>query len=296
MSLLDTTVAPCLGEFEALSRFWFAAEHAASSIAMMTLYCDESDDGRSYALAGWLAVPSAWDTFDRAWREMLLGLVMPDGTPCRAFHGAEIVGRAEISGSKFKGWTFEDEVNAFTRAVDVITNRQVCPLMWPVGVSVEIPRTFTWVPRDSVWLILYLKMFQLLAATYPAQRSISWMFDEKPGVAGHAATIWSRAKNVMNARVGEEYLHGVLSFGADEDVMGLQAADLLAYEWRKRITDGRHQPTKPVRRSYTRLRQSRPDGALWRYGLEVFKQALKADDQSVTWARAVLSGQPTHRD
>src|SRR5262245_66492148 len=66
---------------------------------MMTLYCDESDDGHTYALAGWLSVPSGWDRFEPAWRDMLKTVNMPDGSPCRAFHAADIVGRDSISDS-----------------------------------------------------------------------------------------------------------------------------------------------------------------------------------------------------
>src|SRR5438552_3219846 len=76
---------------------------------MMTLYCDESDDGETYALAGWLATPSAWRQFEPAWRAMLETIKMPDGSPCAAFHTREIVNRDLIPGSRFKGWTFQDE-------------------------------------------------------------------------------------------------------------------------------------------------------------------------------------------
>jgi hypothetical protein len=51
---------------------------------MMTLYCDESDDGETYALAGWLATPSAWERFELAWRAMLQTIRMPDGSACKA--------------------------------------------------------------------------------------------------------------------------------------------------------------------------------------------------------------------
>ena len=86
----------------------------------MTLYCDESDDGQTYALAGWLAVPSAWETFDPAWRAMLQTIAMPDGAACNAFHAVDIVGRDQIKGSPFKGWTFQDEIVAFSKAIAVV--------------------------------------------------------------------------------------------------------------------------------------------------------------------------------
>ena len=62
---------------------------------MMTLYCDESDDGETYALAGWLATPTCWKHFDLAWRAMLLTVTMPNGSPCPGFHASEIENQAE---------------------------------------------------------------------------------------------------------------------------------------------------------------------------------------------------------
>jgi hypothetical protein len=108
--------------------------------AMLTLYCDESDDGETYALAGWLAVPSAWDRFNPAWSEMLRTIEMPDGSPCPAFHAAEIVGCALNSRSRFRGWTFEQEVEAFTKATDLIVDTNKCALLWPVGVLSKCPQ------------------------------------------------------------------------------------------------------------------------------------------------------------
>lgn len=68
------------------------------------------------------------------------------------------------------------------------------------------------------------------------------------------------------------------------------------YEWRKRISDAHLRPDRPDRPWFPRMRAARPGGALWRYGREVFEAALKADDHSATWARAVMYGRPSHRD
>ena len=46
---------------------------------MLTLYCDESDDGETYALAGWLATPTGGS--DPAWRAMLQTLTYGRGRP-----------------------------------------------------------------------------------------------------------------------------------------------------------------------------------------------------------------------
>jgi hypothetical protein len=263
---------------------------------MLTFYCDESDDGQTYVLAGWLGSPTGWEHFDPAWRAMLQTITMPDGWPCPAFHAAEIVGRDQIKDSRFKGWTFADEVAAFTKATDLICDvKNGCALMWPIGVATELPSSFTWVQRDSIWLILFMRFFQLILETYPAQRSFRFLFDSKPEIADYAQTVYGQAKKILDP-IAPDHFESEIAFGFDQDHPGLQAADLLAYEWRKRISDARLKPHKAVRKSYERIRAARPDGALWRFAREVFDEALKADDQSTTWAHAVMYGPPTHRD
>ena len=87
-----------------------------------------------------------------------------------------------------------------------------------------------------------------------------------------------------------------ISFVPDESSPQVQAADLLMYEWRKRITDHRVNPAKERRLWFDRMRGP-ARRALWRYGDEVFVEALKAEDQlPKTWAHAVMHGSPSHRD
>ena len=123
-------------------------------------------------------------------------------------------------------------------------------------------------------------------------------------IKAHAHTAFQWAKNnTATQLVGEirevegpvEYLTN-LEFGADENHMPLQAADLLAYEWRKRISDARLRPGKAIRKSYERIRGIRSDGALWRWGREVFDEALLADDQSTTLMHLIADRPPTHFD
>lgn len=266
---------------------------------MMTLFCDESDDGQTYALAGWLASPTAWKHFDPAWRAMLATISMPNGEPCRAFHAADIVGRDLISDSPFHGWAFEDEKSAYGKAIAVLEDQRLAANLWPVGVALQIPSSFQWIPRDSIWLMLFTKLFMLLASTYPAQRSIAFVLDEKKAIQWNALTIHAKAKERFNELTGEEYLSSI-AFDDDVNVMPLQAADLLAYEWRKRISDETDRPGKAVRKSYARLRAARPEGALWRYSRSLYDEALTIDpitgDQSMWYLRTFYRRDPTHRD
>jgi hypothetical protein len=147
--------------------------------------------------------------------------------------------------------------------------------------------------------MLFTKLFMALRRTYPAQRSISMMFDEKKAIQSNALVIHTAVKKRFNELVGEEYIR-TIGFDSDESVIPLQAADLLAYEWRKRISDETERPEKAIRRSYARIRSARPDGALWRYGRSLYDEALKIDpvtgDQSMTYYRWFLERDPTHFD
>jgi hypothetical protein len=112
---------------------------------MMNLYCDESHDGRTYALAGWLAVPGGqgdygWDGFSSGWREMLATIKRPDGSDCPAIHTVDIVQRRRVKDSPYKGWKQHQAKEAFDKASDVILNTNKCGNMWAVGCSIAIPR------------------------------------------------------------------------------------------------------------------------------------------------------------
>ena len=141
---------------------------------------------------------------------MLKTIVMPDGSPCSVFHAADIVGRDKIRDSPFKGWTFQDEIAAFDKAITVVEDRSTAAILWPVGVALELPATFPWIPRDSIWLMLFAKPFALLARTYPAQRSIALMFDEKKAIKNNALQLHAAAKENFNANIGEEYLSSII--------------------------------------------------------------------------------------
>ena len=124
--------------------------------------------------------------------------------------------------------------------------------MWPFGVAAEIPRSFTGLKRDSIWLLLFTNFARMIHETYTAQRGISFVFDDKPELAGSADFIHSVLKKSLND-IAPDTLKGTPRFAKDDEEPGLQAADLLAYEWRKRISDARLKPDKPVRKSYARI-------------------------------------------
>ena len=120
---------------------------------------------------------------------------MPDGTPMRAFHAADIVNRDEIPHSPFRGWTFGHEVAAFKDAVGLLTDNRKTPNLWPVGCAVAIPRTTDWIEtRNSIWHLLLCRLLTESCFHYRGQHGLSFVFDEKDDNAADALTFYKMAK------------------------------------------------------------------------------------------------------
>jgi hypothetical protein len=257
---------------------------------MLAIFADESDDNHTYTLGGWAITPVHYGILSDRWRAMLQTIKLADGSPCPAFH-ASVMMRQD---PPFEGWTVKDVDAAFEKATALIEQHRHFA-MQPFGVAAEVPASFRHVQRDSVWLMLFVTMFRMLFETHPGAMSIEFVFDEKRSIAKHARQLHKTALGLLARQVPNKFLDGITML-PDTDAPPVQAADFLMYEWRKRISDAHLRPDRPDRPWFPRMRAARPDGALWRYGREVFEEALKADDQSATWARAVMYGQPSHRD
>jgi hypothetical protein len=218
---------------------------------MIKVYCDESHDDTTYALAGLIATPTSWDAFTPAWQTMLDTLGAP------AFHASEIENREIVSDSRYKDWDRPKAVEAFTQAVDVVVDPTKCKLLWAVGASIVLPRYPPDAPgridKDEVWILLFVRVFQALVESFGPQHGIDIIFDDKPEVRRIVNVSFDIAKPRVNA-ISPGKLE-TLTFGSDDTVLPLQAADLFVYEWRKRISDKRNRPNKPMRTSYQRIIQ-----------------------------------------
>lgn len=227
----------------------------SSSVSMINLYCDESYDSTTYALAGWMARPEAWDYVTPRWAEMLKRHHAP------YFHAAEIVGRDQISGSPFKGWTFDQEVAIFRDATDLILDKRCSGWFSSIGCSVSSLSVKACFPVDeakdnSVWYLLFARFLHLLAVDLPPSADgISMTFDEKKELKKLVDDYYFDAKTAIDGFLPTKFDCAEIEFRSDEEVLPLQMADFFAYEWRKRISDRVRHPEKKERKSYTLLRQ-----------------------------------------
>lgn len=260
---------------------------------MIDVYCDESHDKTSYALAGWIASPASWDCVTPAWRAMLRDLGIEE------FHAAEIVGRDTISDSRFKGWSRAQEVEAFTRAVNLLVDRSYCPDLRAIGCSVSIPGlqgAEIEFPegKDGIWFFLFTKLFYELFKTFTlSNHSFTLFFDEKKEVRDVVNNYAFKASDLVTSNLPRVQL--TVAFGKSINHPPLQAADLFCYEWRKRITDRNVHPQKNRRTSYVRLRESRP-ASLHHYGNETLQELSaiveegrkKHGDKGIGWVEAFM--------
>lgn len=222
---------------------------------MVEVYCDESHDGTTYALGGWVATPSGWATFSPRWRAMLDQLKTPDSSTLSAFHASEIVNRELISKCRVKGWTFEDEKHAFSRALDVIEDRTLCANLFAVGCAIALPSDAYWVDtKDTIWYLLFTRFFTMLVQQFPAFNGFSLIFDAKPEVKKLVDDFYVSALEMSERITTGKFAAPTVAFADDETAVPLQAADLLMYEWRRSLSEAITQPAKRQRRSYVRLR------------------------------------------
>jgi hypothetical protein len=240
---------------------------------MVEIYCDESHDDHTYTLAGWLAAPTGWAHFRPAWRAMLKEF------PIEYFHASELANREFVTNGRYKGWSRDEEVRFFTRAVDVICDEKIgCAWMVPIGVSVSLRQHERWTATpETPWKLLFVRLFLTVLNKFPVQNGITFIFDRKPEVKSYVDRFYQPAKTTINEAFPGK-LHGDrVTFVNDEQEAcePLQAADLLAYEWRRRISDRVKEPEKRTRTSYRRIREARNrDAALHHYNAEAMDRIL----------------------
>jgi len=259
---------------------------------MLTLYADESYDDHTYALGGWLATPTHYRLFEAEWKAMLSTITMPNGSSCSAFHAKDIMDQRRA----FKGWGKEQAFSAFHQATNVLVNRPGRFALWPCAVATEIPASVKGQDKDAVWLLLFMKFFALVMQTFPAAAGITFVFDKKDDIEKIARSSYAKVQNALASAYPNVLLEH-MAFVEDESCAGVQAADLLLYEWRKRLTAQRLKPEWVDSRPwFQKIREARPDGALVR--IDVEKHIRERDTRLRDAARTqrMLFGEEIGRD
>lgn len=243
------------GEWRERAGFWNPGRPLDSlpPIAMINLTCDESNDGRTYALAGWFASPDAWDCITKKWEAMLTKHKAPE------FHAAEIVERDRISDSRFKGWTREQEVAIFTEAADIITKKECEGWLMSIGFAISVPdiKKYPSITDDTIWFILFCRLLHTLIIEVPNTHGIDLLFDEKKEVRQIVDYYFYQAREAAHKFFPGRFANPKVAFGSSIETPPIQAADFLAFEWRRRISRRERESNAKERLSFTRLKERR---------------------------------------
>lgn len=274
-----------------LSQFWHPLARGEVPVVMVNVYCDESHDDHTYTLAGWIGSPTGWDHFIPAWRGMLNEFPVP------YFHASDLENKERDKNSRYKDFSRADVVRFFTRATDVVCDKKNgCAWMEPVGCSISLADHGRWTATpDTPWKLLFAGLLLTIFNRFPAQNGFSFMFDEKESVKSYVDRFYKPAKDAINAVVPGKIHGAVVEFGDDEEpgLEPLQGADLLAYEWRKRVSHGVVAPGKDPRPPWKRIRETRPDGVLNHYDASAVDIIMEKMRRGTHFVTAMLECEPT---
>jgi hypothetical protein len=236
----DFRMNESLTEFERMARglpcHWFG---------MVTLdlraYVDDSETQGTYSvLAAYIGRFDDWVEFDRGWRESL----KRDGLEEFKAHDCE------MGNEQFKGYAHEYRRQVCERFISRICKAN----LWGVAVAVDLSSYDQHRPRiqelrqatlgrkgGDPFYLAFQTIIEMLANDcddLPTEETVRITFDIKPGFSHAAHKMYGE---IMASEF--EYrkrLHTGATFEDSKSFPGLQAADALAFEFKKYCESGRH--------------------------------------------------------
>ncbi len=220
---------------------------------MYIAYLDESGsfgDTRVLAIAGYAARAIEWARLEVAWKRMLRRIGVA------TFHMRECLHRR----GAFEGRTAEDSKEALTQVVDVILSHDV----HGIGAAVllrDLGEVIVGRAREEVgepWHLCFRHVVKEVSERLdrlPRDQWVAFVCDLQDQFAREAQRIYLRINSTPNWPNRNQL--GSLTFGSRHEEVGLQVADVLAYETFKHLDD-RLYADRRIRRSLERLSSGRP--------------------------------------
>jgi len=201
----------------------------------VTAYCDESATAHQvYCVAGYWATAREWEKFERLWKAKLAeaGLCEFHATDCE--HGkGEFAGRA-------------DRLELPMAFIDIIYRAglhgvfAVLDLRGWDRFADRVAELRSEHRMGDPHYVAFQQLMETVAigvANFPAQERVALVFDDRPD-HGKVKLLYDSLKAASNPDLAifPERL-GSITHGDSRELVGLQAADLLAYEVRKRFVE-----------------------------------------------------------
>lgn len=234
-------------------------------VLVVGCYLDDSRGERREAIAGYLAPLGVWDhRFTPMWREFLASaphkLTEYNASDARSKRG---------DFAPCSGWTEEEVRKYAVRAVRTLGDTSRVPELYGLGVATITPKTEhdadqkAWENEVyvSCFYILLFHVVAFLRRWRPSVTRLQVVHDEQPGLEGRLYTAFKRAK----ALVKDDCPFGIsnLQFEKSEEVLPLQAADILSYETRKDLKSRLETPQRERSRALIHLLEHRTHVAFY---------------------------------
>lgn len=219
-------------------------------------YFDESADGmqsRIFAVAGWVGWEGDWLLIEPQWSEILAAVGI------KTFHMKD----CESHWGEFRGWTPEQKVKLVSDLIGLIERSGVPPHglvgFWS-GVDIRDydalvrGRPLPW--EDDPYFLCFLHCVkQILPFTdgLPEGVKIDFVFDRNEKLRKRLLAAYEQARSLPDL---EPYRgrFGTAIFSSRAESIGLQVADLLAYECYKHQDNIASDAPRPQRMSLKRLK------------------------------------------
>ena len=175
-------------------------------------------------------------------------------SPVPVFHAVDV----EQGKSPFDGWTIDERRALVDEALNLLLDPRLCANLYAVGCTIVVDDFGTLLTGGSkptvakLYELCYYTVFREVFQCSPFMGS-DFVFDEKDKVKG---AIEKRFEDTRAWFDADPQLKGKLNhcvFQDDRKCVPLQAADLLAYELRRRAWDRAQDEHAPTRPAYARI-------------------------------------------
>ncbi|HWH59725.1 MAG TPA: hypothetical protein VN682_19000 [Terriglobales bacterium] len=224
---------------------------------MMTYYADESYDGVTFCVGGWLYDTDGWKKIERRWNRRIeyeqRRSIKRGETPISRFHAADCSNRR----GEFYGWSVLRQTQFFKKLIGIVCDYQVVGIAWGTSFT-DLKEHFPDYKQKKAQDVLYYLCMQqclgdlagIMYRSYPGERVTVFHDSGFNGTALAALEKYRRDR--------PDASRSILTIAPLEwkDSIALQPADLMAYEGAKACF--RHRSNiQEMRRSLHKLLDSK---------------------------------------
>ncbi|HTA22238.1 MAG TPA: DUF3800 domain-containing protein [Terriglobales bacterium] len=222
-------------QFIPIAKIAKAAGISKGIVVVLTFKFDESYNNRTLCVGGWLALASEWTRLENQWKKRIdhQNKVMPENKRISRFHAANL----NCYDHEFKNWSKDDSKLLTGKLLEIIQRRNLVAISCGIRIDDFFEVFNENNPKTDTGVVYALCMKQVMI-------ELGHALDELPDhkiLIIHDHGNWdNEALQAYNSMVDDPRWQSRDRFagitpGRWEHIIGLQAADLIAYETFKHL-------------------------------------------------------------